>query len=243
MSDAKTSALDAVVRDLVAGNRILAHEGIVDAMGHISARHPGNPKRYLLAWARSPGLVEAGDIMEFELDGTPIDGRGRPVYIERHIHGAIYESRPEVMSVIHNHCQEVLPFAITRTPMRPAVHTARRLGNAVPVWDIHDRFGDTDLLVTTMEQGRDLASVLRATKAVLMRGHGCAVTGDSIPDAVHSAIAMKGNARAIIEGLALGGEITYLTPGEVTAEMAGRASLKGFDRAWEYLCRRAGVKA
>src|SRR3954466_8129127 len=233
--------LKSVIRDLVAGNRILAHEGVVDAMGHISARHPTNPKRYLLARARSPELVEEGDILEFELDGTPVDDRGHPVYIERPIHGAIYEARPEVMSVVHNHCQEILPFAITRTPMRPAVHFARRIGNAVPVWDIQDHFGDTDLLVTTMEQGRDLASVLRANKAALMRGHGCAVTGNSIPDAVQSAVAMKGNARAIIEGLALG-EVTYLTPGEVTAVAPGRASLKGFDRAWEYLCRRAGVK-
>jgi ribulose-5-phosphate 4-epimerase/fuculose-1-phosphate aldolase len=240
--------LKSVVRDLVAGNRILAHEGIVDAMGHISARHPGNPKRYLLSRARSPELVEEGDIMEFELDGTPVEGKDRPrsdtpVYIERHIHGAIYEARPEVMAVVHNHCAEILPFAVTRTPMRPAVHFARRLGNAVPVWDIRDGFGDTDLLVTTMEQGRDLASVLRASKAALMRGHGCAVTGESIPDAVQTSIAMKGNANAILGGLALGGEVVYLTPGEISAEAPGRVSLKGFDRAWEYLCRRAGVKA
>jgi HCOMODA/2-hydroxy-3-carboxy-muconic semialdehyde decarboxylase len=240
MSD-NTADFKAVIRDLVAGNRILAHEGIVDAMGHISARHPDNPKRYLLSRARSPELVEESDILEFELDGRPVEDRGVGVYIERHIHGAIYEARPEVMAVVHNHCQEVLPFAITRTPMRPAVHTARRLGPAVPVWDIQDHFGDTDLLVTTMEQGRDLASVLRANKAVLMRGHGCSVTGTTIPDAVQSAIAMKGNARAILEGMTLG-EVTYLTPGEISSRSEGRVSLKGFDRAWEYLCRRAGVK-
>lgn len=232
--------LQTVIKNLVAGNRILANEGIVDAMGHISARHPDNPKRYLLSWARSPGLVEAEDIMEFELDGTPVKDNGKPIYIERPIHGAIYEARPEVMSVIHNHCYEVLPFAITRTPMRPAVHNARRIGENVPVWEIRDKFGDTDLLVTTMDQGRDLASVLRANKAALMRGHGCAVTGTTIPDAVQTAISLKINARAILEGMQLG-EICYLTPGEINAKQAGAASLKGFDRAWDYLCRKAGV--
>ena len=233
--------LRTIIRALVAGNRILAHEGIVDSMGHISARHPGNSKRYLLSRARSPEVVEEGDIMTFELDGTPVEDKDRPMYIERHIHGAIYEARPEVMAVVHNHCAEILPFAITRTPMRPAVHFARRLGNGVPVWDIQDHFGDTDLLVTTMEQGRDLASVLRANKAALMRGHGCAVTGHSIPDAVQTSIAMKGNARAILDGLTLG-EVTYLTPGEIGSTSPGRTSLRGFDRAWEYLCRRAGVE-
>ena len=232
--------LQTVIQNLVAGNRILANEGVVDAKGHISARHPHNPGRYLLSWARSPGLVETEDIMEFELDGTPVQDNGKPIYIERPIHGAIYEARPEVMSVIHNHCYDVLPFALTRTPMRPAVHNARRIGENVPVWEIRDKFGDTDMLVTTMEQGRDLASVLRANKATLMRGHGCAVTGTSIADAVHTAISLKINARAILEGLRLG-EICYLTPGEIHAKQAGAASLKGFDRAWDYLCRRAGV--
>jgi ribulose-5-phosphate 4-epimerase/fuculose-1-phosphate aldolase len=108
------------------------------------------------------------------------------------------------------------------------------------VWDIQDHFGDTDLLVTTMEHGRDLAAVLSASKAVLMRGHGCSVSGTSIQDAVHSAIAMKVNARAIVEGVSLG-EVQYLTPGEVSAAQRGSASLRGFDRGWEYLCRRAGV--
>lgn len=240
MAEEKMS-LQEVIRALVAANRILAHEGIVDAMGHVSARHPDNPKQYLLARARSPEVVEAGDIMAFHLDGTPVEDRGQPMYIERHIHGAIFEARPEVMAVVHNHCPEVLPFAITRTPMRPAVHFARRLGPSVPVWDIQDHFGDTDLLVTTMEQGRDLASVLRENKSALMRGHGCAVTGHSIPDAVQTSIAMKGNARAILDGLKLG-EVTYLTAGEISAGSAGRASLRGFDRSWEYLCRRAGVE-
>ncbi|OGA15903.1 MAG: hypothetical protein A3H32_09705 [Betaproteobacteria bacterium RIFCSPLOWO2_02_FULL_63_19] len=232
--------LQTVIRNLAAGNRILANEGIVDAMGHISARHPHNPRRYLLSWARSPGLVEPEDIMEFELDGTPVKDDGRPIYIERPIHGSIYEARPEVMSVVHNHCHDVLPFAITRTPMRPAVHNARRIGDEVPVWEIRDKFGDTDMLVTTMEQGRDLVSVLKDNKATLMRGHGCAVTGTTISDAVQTSISLKVNACAILAAMTLG-EICYLTPGEIRAKQAGAASLKGFDRAWEYLCRRAGM--
>lgn len=233
--------LSALIRELVAGNRILANEGVVDAWGHISVRNPDNPQRYFLSRSRSPELVEPEDIMEFDLDNNPITDDGRPIYIERPIHGAIYAARPDVKSVVHNHCMEVLPFAVTKTDMRPVVHNARRLGERIGVWDIREKFGDTDLLVTTNDQGHDLARTMGAAKAVIMRGHGCAVTGDSIPDSVQSSIAMKNNANTILNALILGGQITYLSPGEINRTMGGAESLRGHDRGWEYLCRRAGV--
>jgi HCOMODA/2-hydroxy-3-carboxy-muconic semialdehyde decarboxylase len=231
----------AVIRELVAGNRILANERIVDAWGHISVRNPDNPNTYFLSRSRSPELVEPEDIMEFNLDNSAVKDDGRPIYIERPIHGAIYAARPDVNSVIHNHCLEILPFGVTMTEMRPVVHNAKQLGERIRVWDIRDKFGDTDLLVTTNDQGRDLAGALGESKAILMRGHGCAATGRSIPDSVAVAIAMKVNATTIMNALALGGQITYLSPGEVNRQFGGGDSLRGHDRGWEYLCRRAGV--
>jgi ribulose-5-phosphate 4-epimerase/fuculose-1-phosphate aldolase len=237
------SELSNLVTDLVAANRILANEGIVDAFGHISVRHPENPNRYLLSRSRSPGLVTEDDIMEFELDGTLVGAaKDTPIYIERPIHGAVYEARPDVQSVVHHHCLEMLPFAITKLPMRPALHTSRSIGAEVPVWDIKEKFGDTDLLVTTMEQGRDMSRILAANKAVIMRGHGATVTGLTIPQAVSVSIAMQRNAIAVLEALKVG-EVTYLTKGEIEFQNPGSASLRGHDRQWEYLCDRAGVKS
>lgn len=235
------SDLKGLIKDLVIANHILAHEGIVDALGHISVRHPDNSERYFLSRSRSPELVSEGDIIEFNLDNTPVTPTDFPLYIERPIHGTVFTARPDVISVVHHHCEEVLPFAITKTGMRAAIHSARRLGETIPVWDIRDNFGDTDLLVTTIEQGKDMSASLGGHKAVLMRGHGATVTGVSIQDAVHSAISMKKNARAITTAIHLG-EITYLTPGEIDAPSPGAGAMKGHDRAWEYLCRRAGMK-
>ena len=65
---------DSLIDDLVAANRILASEGIVDAFGHVSVRHPDHPGRFLLSRARSPELVERSDIMEFTLDGVATAG-------------------------------------------------------------------------------------------------------------------------------------------------------------------------
>ncbi len=126
--------------------------------------------------------------------------------------------------------------------MRPAIHGARRLGQSIPMWDIRTRFGDTDLLVTTLDQGRDLARALGQQKAIIMRGHGCAVSGRNIPDAVQSCLSLAANCKAINLATAMGAEIHWLTPGEIDAGQPGAANLRGHDRQWEYLCHRAGAK-
>ena len=235
------STLDDLKRDLVRANRILANEGIVDAWGHISVRNPENPDTYFLSRSRSPGLVTMDDLIEFNLDNTPVRPTDTPLYIERPIHGMAFQARPDVHSVIHNHCKEVLPFAVTGSEMRPAIHNARVIGGPVPVWDITDKFGDTDFLVTTNEQGRDLSTVLGRGRAVIMRAHGATVAGATIPNAVAIALAMKRNAMAILDGLKLG-PVEYLTQDQIDfVNEPGRLAMRGHDRVWEYLCERAGV--
>ena len=235
------SALDELKRDLVRANRILAHECIVDAWGHISVRNPDNPETYFLSRSRSPALVTMEDLVEFNLDNSPVEPTDTPLYIERPIHGATFQARPDVQSVIHHHCQEVLPFAVTGSEMRPATHNARALGGPIPVWDITDKFGDTDFLVTTNDHGHDLCNALGASRAVIMRAHGATVTGASIAGAVNLALAMKRNAIAILDGLKLG-PIQYLTQGQIDyVNESGNRTLAGHDRAWEYLCQKAGV--
>ena len=231
-----TDAIDS----LVTANRILAKEDVVDAYGHVSIRHPDDPGRFLLSRSRSPELVEPDDILEFTLDGRPVDDRGMPIYIERPIHARIYSARPDVISVVHNHSAAVVPFSISSVPLRPVAHTAGRIGQHIPKWDIRDRFGDTDLLVTTTEQGDDLADCLGAHRCVLMRGHGATVVGQSLEDAVITAVYLQVNARLQMDAIRLGGDVVYLSPGEIEKRMAGNQTLSGFSRAWEYFRRRAG---
>ena len=225
---------------LVAANRILATENVVDAFGHVSVRHPRNPKRFVMSRSRSPALVEHDDLMEFELDGAPVDQRGRTVYGERMIHAAIYAVRPDVASVVHNHSYAVLPFTITGTPLKPVIHTASIIGAEIPVWDIRDHFGDTDMLVRTIEQGRDLAAALGRNTCVLMRGHGCVVTGASVQRAVLTAIYLQVDATVQLQAAGLGTS-TGLSPGEIAKSGDTQFSPLALDRAWEYFCQRAGV--
>ncbi len=227
------------LRDLVVANRILAREGVVDAFGHVSIRHPGNPERYLLSRSRSPEMITLDDIVEFSLDGEAMDLRGRTPYGERMIHGAVYEARPDVHSVVHTHAQEIVPFTVTDTPLRPIGHTCAPIGIDIPVWDIQDKFGETDMLVVNMDQSRDLALTLASGRVALMRGHGCVVSGATLRDAVNTAVYLQVNARQQLLAMQLG-EPKFLTPKEVELATLRQASRLALDRAWEYWTNRAG---
>ena len=236
------SDLDFHIGQLVIANRILANEGVVDAYGHVSMRHPLHPERYLLACSRSPELVERADIMEFALDGTSVSDDGRAPYLERFIHGAIYEARRDIHAVVHAHAEDVLPFSITTTPLRPVIHSGSFMGAHVPVWDLADTLGEqTNLLVTNMPQGRDLARCLGGNSVALMRGHGFAAAAPSLIEVVSMSVYVSRNARALMAAMRLGGEVKSLSQGEVAARAAGYQpySVETW-RAWEYWAIRAG---
>jgi len=232
--------LERALADVVIANRILAHEGIVDAYGHVSVRHPRDPKRYLLARSLSPEMVQQADIMEFDLDGTPAGGDSRQPYLERFIHGAVYEARPEVLAVVHAHAEDVLPFGITSTPLRPVIHSGSFMGAEVPVWDIRERFGDTNLLVTNMPQGRDLAARLAGNNVALMRGHGFVAAARSLIEVVRMSVYVPRNARVQMAAMQLG-EVKPLSRGEIDARNAGyKPHSPETWRACEYWATRAG---
>jgi ribulose-5-phosphate 4-epimerase/fuculose-1-phosphate aldolase len=230
-----------VRRDLVIANRLLAREGILDAFGHVSVRHPQRADRFIMAWARAPELIEEADLLEFDLHGQLVEQSDRAPYLERFIHAAVYEQRPDVMAVCHNHTLSILPFSISKTVrLRPVIHTGAVLGGEVPVWDIADEFGGaTNLLVVTMDQGRSLARVLDNGPIVLMRGHGSVVVGPAVPQLVSACVSMDKNARVQLEAMQLG-ELIPLAPGEISRGGV-RPGTPLPDRAWEAFVRRVGL--
>jgi len=234
--------LEATRSDVVNANRILAHEGILDAFGHVSVRHPGRPDRFLLSRARAPELVDDSDLLEFDLAGEPVDDKGPTPYIERYIHAAVYAVREDVSSVCHNHAPAILPFSVSITPLSGVIHAARFLGAEVPVWDLAREFpGEWSPLVRNIEYGKSLAECLGGGSIALMRGHGSVVVGNDPQEVVSRCVSMDKNARVQEMAIRLG-EYTRLHEGEYEA----RTSASGFgrasdNRAWEYFCRRAGL--
>jgi ribulose-5-phosphate 4-epimerase/fuculose-1-phosphate aldolase len=227
---------------LVAANRILAHEQVVDAFGHVSLQHPDHRHHYVLSRSRAPEFVKLDDLMEFELDGEPIDGQDRTPYGERFIHGAVMEGRPGINAVVHNHAYDVLPFGLTDTPIKPLIHTASVIGEHIPMWDIRDKFGDaTDMLVRNMEQGRDLTTALDDNTCILMRGHGAVIAGKTIKEAVVASIYLIINARIQTISMTMGNPV-YLSPKEIRNMTDVQFSPLAMDRMWEAFCLRAGLE-
>ncbi len=204
----------ALIEDLVAANRILADQGVLDAYGHVSIRHPTNPNRYLISRAMSPANATATDIMEFGLDSNPVDQRGRSMFLERFIHGEIYKARPDVNAVIHSHSPAVIPFGITNVPIRPVSHTASFLYVGVPVFEIRDAGGTTDMLVRNAALAKALAATLGDKPVALMRGHGNVVVGPNVKRATIRAVYTEVNARLQTIALGLGGPVNYVSPEE-----------------------------
>jgi ribulose-5-phosphate 4-epimerase/fuculose-1-phosphate aldolase len=227
-----------VVSDLVAGNHILTQEGILDGYGHISVRHPRNKDRFLLARSVAPELVTTADIIEYGLDGEAIDAKGRTSYKERFIHSEVYRVRPDVNAVVHCHTPSLIPFADSSVALRPMYHQSAFLAAGVPVFEIRQAAGMTNMLIETAALGRALAKVLADKPALLMRGHGAVVTADTIPTVVGRSIYLDLNARIQAQAIALGGKITYIDPEEARKYAAS----DNYSRAWELWKRKAGVK-
>src|SRR5690242_17818967 len=234
--------LDTIIKDLVIANRILAKEDVVDAYGHVSIRNPDNPKSFFISRSLAPELIEKEDIVELGLDGEPLKNEKRSLYLERFIHAAIYEMRPDINSVVHAHAEDTLPFGIAAaTKLKPVIHSGSFIGPNVPVWDIADKFGDTNLLVTNLEQARDLAACLGGANVALMRGHGFASAARSLIEVVRLSVYLPRNARALMRAKQLGGEIRYLSQGEIDARNRGyRPYSTETWRTWEYWANKAG---
>jgi ribulose-5-phosphate 4-epimerase/fuculose-1-phosphate aldolase len=229
----------AVIDDLVAANRILAHEQILDAFGHVSTRHPRLANRFLLARSVAPELVTTADILEYNFDAVPTDARGRTSYRERFIHSEIYRTRRDVNAIVHCHTPSLIPFGVSGVPLRPIYHQSAFVALGVPVFEIRNAGGMTNMLIGDARLGRALAETLGDKPAALMRGHGAVVVGDTIPTAVGRSFYLDQNARLQAQAMALGGSITYLEPEEARLYMADG---NNYDRAWELWKRAATTK-
>ena len=227
------------LEDLVAAYRILAEYGVIDAYGHVSLRSPTNPQHYYLARSLAPERVQLEDIIEYDLDSTPLNAQGRESVTERFIHGEIFKARPDVLAVVHNHSPSVVPFSVTGVPMRALWHMAAFVGDGLPNWEIRSVRKGTDLLVRDGVLGASLAKSLGTKPAALMRGHGSVTVGESLPRAVGRSVYLELSARMQMQALLLSKDITYLDAGEVQASTPHQ----DYKRAWPMWREKALARA
>ena len=236
MSDAPASGgpvSDGVIDDLAAASRILAARGVVDAFGHVSLRHPDASDRYFMSRSKAPALVTPDDIIEYDLDSQPCNANGRGSFLERFIHGEIYRARPDIQSVVHSHSPSVIPFGLVDRKMHAMFHNAAFLAAGVPVFDISEKFGATDMLVSDPEKGVAFAECVGGHDVALMRAHGSIACGPSLQAAVFRAVYTEVNARVQhwTEALSDGGRIAALD--EEEGRLADVPNQMACHRAWE----------
>jgi len=224
-----------ILADLAAASRILAAQGVVDGFGHVSMRHPFDPGRYLMSRSVAPALVTPGDIVEYDLNSEPVNANGRASFLERFIHGEIYKARPDIMSVVHSHSPSVVPFGLVGVPMQATFHNAAFLAAGVPVFDIREKFGATDMLVGNPQKGVALARTMGKNDVVLMRAHGSVACAATLQSAVFRAVYTEVNARIQHWTLALAGgsgaPIAALDREE--GRLADQVNEKAGVRAWD----------
>ena len=221
----------AILEDLAAANRILVDQGVFDAAGHVTLRHPTHAERFLMSRALAPQLITADDIMEFTLDAEAVDPRGRNGFIERFLHAEIFRARPDVMAVVHSHSSSVIAFGLTETRMRAMYHNAAFLAAGVPVFDIREKFGTTDIVISSAAKGVALAATLADKSVALLRAHGMVVVAPSLPVAVFRAIFTVTSATIQHQAIALGGPIAALETEE--GRIADIVNVQTVGRSWD----------
>jgi HCOMODA/2-hydroxy-3-carboxy-muconic semialdehyde decarboxylase len=211
---------DQRIEDLVLASRMLVNEGALDSFGHLSVRSVRNPNRFFAPIAMPPGSVTREAILELDLDANQIDPAAGRANGEKFIHSEIYKARPDVQAIGHGHSHVMLPFTVTpKRPLRPLIQPAGFLPERVPLYDIVELAKEEPsfrgrLLVNTAPLARALARTLGDGPAVLLRGHGFVVVGDSVPAMVMRTIYTQLNAQVQHAAETLDDEVVYLTAEE-----------------------------
>jgi 3-hydroxy-2-methylpyridine-4,5-dicarboxylate 4-decarboxylase len=217
LSDSVSQTSSDAIGQVVMANRILANEGILDALGHVSLRNPENQKTFFQARSISPFEVTRNDILELDLEGNVLTDTAMRPYSERVIHAAILKARPDTQAVFHGHIASVIPFSVTGIPIRPVTHVGSFLYQGVPVYDDYEP--DCGMLISTKQEGERIAKHLGSLRVHLLRGHGCDIAAESIPALVASAIYLRDNAAMQLQVLQLGKKVKYLSSKEARQAM------------------------
>jgi ribulose-5-phosphate 4-epimerase/fuculose-1-phosphate aldolase len=223
--------LDDVRQEIADASRILSKQGLMDAFGHVSRRHPHRSDSFLIPRSLAPALVTPEDVLELDLDGVAVSQPAARLFLERFIHAEIYRRRQDVQAVVHSHSPAVLPFTVVPSVrVRPIHHICGHLHGTPAPFDIADHVGPTsDLLIRDPALGAALAGHLGTAAVVLMRGHGFTAVGDGVPQATFRAIYTARNCELQRAAMALG-EPIYLSDAE--AQACDKTTLGQVDRAW-----------
>jgi ribulose-5-phosphate 4-epimerase/fuculose-1-phosphate aldolase len=185
-------------RDVAIGNRVLAHvglcSGVTASLGHVSLRVPGAPDRFIVKGRGyaidAIATMRAEDMIVCDLDGNKVEGPpGATQCFEVKIHSCIYKLYPEVQSVVHVHPRYAVLMSVVGPRLVPMCQEGMQLvKDPLPIYN-HVK------LVSSDEDGTELAALMRGKQAALLTGHGAVTTGNSISQSISTMMQLEEQAR------------------------------------------------
>ncbi len=154
------------------------------------------------------GSLRASDIICVKKDGTII-GKHKPSS-EFPFHKAIYESRPDIKSVIHAHPPALVSFSIVRQiPNTNIISQAKHICGPIG-YAKYELPGSEKLGEVIGEEFK------KGFKAIIMENHGTVLGGSSLTDAFERFEALEFCASTILYGSQIGTP-RYLTDAQIDA--------------------------
>jgi ribulose-5-phosphate 4-epimerase/fuculose-1-phosphate aldolase len=190
--------LDSLKHDVAIAHRVLSVAGLASgalaSLGHVSMRVPGESDKFVVKGRGLTfdvlGAVRDEDMVVCDLNGFLVEGpKGATQPNEVMIHCSILRARPDVMSVVHVHPRYTVVLSTLGHTMRPVAREGMLLvREPLPVYP-------NVALVTTQEEGMELANVLGARQAALLFGHGAVTVGTDLEDAVMNMVNLEEQAK------------------------------------------------
>ena len=214
-------------KKLAMSSRMLFNAGLVDYSGHISARIPGSQQFLILPHPVSRATVTADDIVAADFDGKRVNGRWNPTS-EVFMHARAYKARDDLQSVAHLHNHMVAVLSMVDRPFYPASSNPGAFFGPGPLPLYND-----PALIHTIEQGDAVARALGKAEAVMLRGHGSMVVGQSIEWVFAACIDLEEAASRFYKASLLGTVRVY-NDDETERVMKGRRKDSVVQKIWDH---------
>ena len=210
--------------------RVLFMEGLADYnLGHASGRIPGQESVYIKPQGLGLEEVAPDDMIVIDMEANKVEGK-HPPHGENPIHTEIYKVRKDVNSVVHVHPVLTTAFSSVRSEIKPLNQDGVIFPQGVP-------FFESPELVTTQEQGRELAQKLGAHNAVVLQNHGIVTVGPRIEEVCMNSIFFEHALRVQLNASEFG-KIEPISE-EVALKMHAQCkNPRRYDMIWSYLVRK-----
>ena len=206
--------------------RALNRLDLLNLSGHVSLRVPDSPNILITpGGGLDKARLTGDDMVTIDPEGNRLAGQYPPPW-ETPIHTVIHAARPELGAIGHLHAHWSTVWSVVDRPLEIVLNYAVLLGGTIPCYD--------DLLwITTPELGAKLCEALGSAAAVLMRGHGITVVGNTLDEMFYNAITLEDNARILWEASALG-RPKVVPPEQIPPMAAIQQKVKVGRRALQY---------